>query len=64
LKTVKSADRIAATPAFDIRSTDPPQTSTTGSPEPSRSNVMMVPSLDVTASMNSPFRFLMAMPGG
>jgi hypothetical protein len=53
LKTVKSDANSWAIPASAMRSTEPPQTSTTGGPSPSRSNAIVVPSFEVTVSMSS-----------
>ena len=44
---MKSLARTAARPAFDWRSTDPPQTSTTAGPLPSLSKAIVVPSAEV-----------------
>jgi hypothetical protein len=52
LNTVKSDASSWAIAASAVRSTDPPQTNTTGGPEPSRSNAIVVPSFDVTVSMS------------
>src|SRR5688500_11053893 len=51
--TVNCLASRSARPAFDPRSTDPPDTRTTGGPEPSRSKAIVVPSLDVTFSISN-----------
>src|SRR5262245_41348908 len=51
---MRSGARSSASPAWVPRVTEAPHTSTTGGPEPSRSNPIVVPSPEVTVSIRGP----------